>query len=94
MEAARELAQLLEGERKLLPRPAEDRRRRVGIAPELGLGEPEGERERDEALLGAVVEVPLEPPPLGVGRVDEARRGAAAAPPRPALSRRDVHRGR
>ena len=89
MEAARKLAELLERERKLFPRPAEDLRRRLGIDPEPGLGEPEGERERDEALLGAVVEVPLEPPPLGVGRVDEAR----ARPAQlflVALSRRDV----
>jgi len=73
MEAARQLAELLKGERELLARTAEDRRGSVRIDPELRLGEPEGERERDEALLGAVVEVPFEPPPLGVGRVDEPR---------------------
>ena len=41
------------------------------------LREPEGERERDEPLLRAVVEVPLEPPPLGVARLDEPHARAA-----------------
>ena len=43
---------------------------RVG---ELRLGEPERERQRDEPLLRAVVQVALEPPPLRVGRLDETR---------------------
>ena len=37
-------------------------------APRPSLGAPQLERERDEALLGAVVEVALDAPPLRVGR--------------------------
>ena len=49
------------------------RRRRV-----LG-GEPQVDRQRGQPLLGAVVEVAHDPPPLGVGRLDEAgARGAQA----------------
>ena len=36
-------------------------------------GHAEPERDRDEALLRAVVEVALEPPPLGVADLDEPR---------------------
>ena len=51
------------------------RGRRVG--GQLRLGEAKAESERDEALLCAVVEVPLEPPPLSVAGLDDAcaRRG-------------------
>ena len=52
---------------------ASSSRRRRGSPGSLRLGEPKAERERDEALLGAVVEVPLEPPPLGVAGLDDAR---------------------
>ena len=37
------------------------------------LGHAQVQGEGDEALLGAVVEVALESPPLGVGGVDDAR---------------------
>ena len=77
MDAARERAQLVERADDL----------GVGLGEELvdcgaAVGEPaagELEREPDpeQALLGAVVEVALEPPPLGVAGLDDARaRGA------------------
>ena len=38
---------------------------------------PQRERERDEPLLSAVVEIPLEPPTFGVLRFDEPLPGGA-----------------
>ena len=73
MQAAGQLAQLLQRELQLLRRPGEQLLRRVGIGAELGLRQAQRERERDEPLLGAVVQVPLEPAALGVGGLDEAR---------------------
>ena len=71
VEATRKLAQFLERERELLPRAGEDARGRLGLRTKLRLGEPERERQRDEPLLGTVVEIPLESPPLCVGSLDE-----------------------
>ena len=73
MDAARELAQLLEREGELLARAGEDlgRRRRVGV--ELRLREAQRERERDEPLLRAVVEVALELPARVVAGRDDPR---------------------
>ncbi len=45
----------------------------VGAALERALHEAQLQGERDEALLGAVVEVALQPPALGVARFDDAR---------------------
>ena len=73
MEAAGELAQLLERERQLGGGRAEAARRRLRVAAEPRLREPERERERDEPLLRAVVEVPLEAPPLGGLGLDDPR---------------------
>jgi hypothetical protein len=36
----------------------------------LGAGHAQPHRERDQPLLSAVVQIPLQPPPLGVGGVD------------------------
>ena len=44
-----------------------------GRAAELRAQQSQREREHDEPLLGAVVEVALEPPPLGVAGLDDAR---------------------
>ena len=77
MDAARELAQLRERVRELLAGGAEDLVGAVGVVPKPRLREPERERERDEPLLRAVVQVPLEPPALVVAGFDDARaRGA------------------
>jgi len=73
MDTARQLAQLRERVPELVARRVEQPggRRRVGV--DLGAGEPELQRQRDEALLGAVVQVALDSPP---GRV--ARRAACS----------------
>ena len=42
-------------------------------------GQSQLDGERGQPLLGAVVEVALEPPPLGVGGLDQARAGRARA---------------
>ena len=46
---------------------------RRSVGRELRLGEAERHRDRDEPLLRAVVQVALDPPPLRLGRLDEAR---------------------
>ena len=60
MDATRELAQLLECLCELLARSVEQRAGLVGLFAELRLDEPEVDGERDEPLLCAVVQVPLE----------------------------------
>ena len=65
MDAARELAQLADRELELVDGVGEhlvELGRHVGPEPLLGCAELE--RERDEPLLGAVVDVPLDPSPL------------------------------
>ena len=72
MDAARQLAQLLDRELGLLAGLGDQLGRARRIALELRLGEPEREGHGDETLLGAVVEIALDPPALGVGGVDDA----------------------
>ena len=68
MDSAGELAQLGDRLLDLVLRA----RKHVRARPRRpGCREPERERERDEPLLGAVVEVALDSPPLGVGRGDD-----------------------
>ena len=43
----------------------------IGIGVSLEPGEPQREREGDQALLGAVVQVALQPPPFGVPLLDD-----------------------
>ena len=78
MQARRELAQLLQRRRQLLLRRGEQARL-VGVGREVHGEEPELDRERDEPLLGAVVQVALEPPALGVAGADDARARPVAA---------------
>ena len=68
MDAARELAQLLQRVRQLLARARE-----VGVVRMPARRQPQHQRERDEPLLRAVVQVALQPPALGVARGDDAR---------------------
>src|SRR5262249_57254824 len=75
MEAARELAQLLERQVELARGAGENRLHRIRILLELRACESERQRQRHEPLLRAVVEVSLEPAPLLVSRLDEARAG-------------------
>ena len=77
MQAARELTELLERLGELLPRAPEDLDRSVDVGLEPGLREPQGEGKRREPLLGAVVEVALQPASRRVGGVDDPRPGGA-----------------
>ena len=60
MQAARELAQLAGRGGEVLDRLVEQLRRQLGVV-ELAPREPQRQGEADEVLLGAVVEVALEP---------------------------------
>ena len=78
MDAARQVAQLLQREVRLLARLAHQLGgSRVAVVGAL-LGHAQVQRERDEPLLRAVVQVALDPPPLGVRRGDDR---ASARPP-------------
>ena len=77
MDAARELAQLPDRVLRLLARLGEQPRGARGIRRELRLGEPERDGDGDHPLLGAVVQVALDPPALGVGRFEDALTGVA-----------------
>ena len=81
MDPAGELAKLLQTERELFAGLREQLRRSRRVGRQLRLGETKAESKRDEALLCAVVEVPLEPLPLGVAGLDDAcaRRGQLLA---------------
>ena len=77
MDPAGELTQLLEGLTQLLARAREQAARLLRRVLQARLRETQGERERDEALLGAVVEVALEPATRVVAGLHEPRaRGA------------------
>jgi hypothetical protein len=71
VDAAGQLAQLLDRELGLLARLRDQRRRALRIVVDARLGDAECHRHRDEPLLRAVVEVALDPPALGVGRGDD-----------------------
>ena len=75
MDAARQLAQLVERPGELGLRLDEQAEDVVGAALERALGEPQLQCERDEPLLGAVVQVALQPAALGVAGLDDARAG-------------------
>ena len=71
MEAARELPQLPERLGELVACARDHRLGRRRVAADVGLDQPELHGQRDQPLLSAVVQVALEPPPLGVaGRHD------------------------
>ena len=78
MDAVRQLAQLGDRPAQLGLGLVQARRElRILVGPELRPQEAKREREPDEALLRAVVEVALEPAALGVTRLDDAgARGA------------------
>ena len=71
VEAARELAQLAQRQRELVADRRHELLRRRVVA-DVALQEAQLQRDRDEPLLGAVVQVALEPPPLRVARRDDA----------------------
>ena len=75
MDAAHEVADLLERRLRLLVGVGEQAPALLGVGVDLLLRRAEAGGEGDEALLGAVVEVTLDAPALGLGAVD----GGAAA---------------
>ena len=77
MDAARELAELLERVRQLGARVSRISAAPAGPASSSRLREPQRQRQRDEPLLRAVVEVALQPPALGGLGLDDARARAA-----------------
>ena len=72
MEAAGELAQVLEPGVELAGRVLDQLAAGGDVLLQLHLRDPEQERRRDEPLLRAVVQVALEPPPLLVAGPDDA----------------------
>ena len=73
MKATCELAELLEREFQVLADAREHCLRSRRILAQGFLGDPQVDGEGDEALLGAVVEVALEPSALGHAGFDDAR---------------------
>ena len=72
MDSAGELTELLQTERELFAGLREELRRGRRVGRQLRLGETKAESKRDEALLCAIVQVPLEPLPLSVAGLDDA----------------------
>ena len=72
MDAAGELAQLVERSTQLRVGLGEELAGAVRLGAELRAGELQREPEREQPLLRAVVEVALEPPPLLVPGADDA----------------------
>src|SRR5215218_4051129 len=64
MDAARELTKLLERDAQLAARSGQKLLGCLWIRGQLSLGEAQGERQRDESLLRAIVEIAFQPPPL------------------------------
>ena len=75
MDAAREVAELLQRGARRLARLGQVLRRLLGILLQLLLGQAEVHAERDEPRLRAVVQVALDAPQLGLGRLDRAGAG-------------------
>ncbi|MEJ7721883.1 MAG: hypothetical protein WKF58_16290 [Ilumatobacteraceae bacterium] len=74
MDAAGEVAQLVDGFAEILHRLRQDRSdSRAGVAVQACLGQPQGQRDRDQALLRAVVQVALDAPALGIAGGDDPR---------------------
>ena len=77
VDAASELAQLVEGGAQLAVGLGEELGGAVRVGAELRAGELERQPEREQPLLGAVVEVALEPPSLLVAGADDPFAGGA-----------------
>jgi hypothetical protein len=71
MDPSCELAELLQRERELAARGLQDLGDGARVGPELRLREAKRERERDETLLGPVVEIPLQTAALFVSGGDD-----------------------
>ena len=73
MDAAGELAQLVQRCGELVARLGRELLALGRVAADRALGSTQLQRDGDEALLRAVVEVALEPPALGVAGLDDPR---------------------
>jgi hypothetical protein len=71
VDPAREFTELLECLVELIVGFGQKRFRRFGILSQVCLDDPQLDRERDEPLLRAVVQVSLQPSTLGVARLDD-----------------------
>ena len=72
MDPARELPQLLERLRELVAGARDQGLGRRGVATDVGADQPQLHGQGHQPLLRAIVQVALEPPPLGVARGDDA----------------------
>ena len=72
MDSARQVAQLLHRELGLLARVGDQRRGGERVRRQARLRHPERQRQRDQPLLRAVVQVTLDPAALGVTGGDDA----------------------
>ena len=90
MQAAGDLAQLLQARAELLQRLVEQAGGDVGLELELGARDAQLEGDADQVLLGAVVQVALEAAALLVARLDQPR--AAGDQVRARLRARDGQR--
>ena len=77
VDAVREVAELLHGFLEIEPDLVEHRLRLLGIGVGDLAREAHTDRERDEVLLRAVVQVAFDAAPLGVGRLHDAGAGRA-----------------
>ncbi len=71
VQAAGELAKLVERVFEVVASTRQHRLGRARVVVQRLLGHPQAERERHEALLCTVVQVPFESPPLGDARFDD-----------------------
>ena len=77
MDALRKVPQLVDREGDLGFRRLQDRGGPVGRLLGVFHSQSKAEGKRGQALLGSVMEIVLEPPPLGVGCLDEPGAGCA-----------------
>ena len=94
MDAARERAELLECAADLGVRLGEELVDGAVPVGDSAAGELEREPDPEQALLGAVVEVALEPPPLGVSGLDDGQRAQRVAVRDPCRARHAPRRAR
>jgi hypothetical protein len=73
MDALRQLAELRQRLGQLLRSDLEQLRRLLGAGADLLEGHPQADRKSHEPLLGAVVQIALEPAPFGVACLDDAK---------------------
>src|SRR5215211_7423596 len=80
MDAARELTKLLERDAQLAARSGQKLLGCLWIRGQLSLGEAQGERQRDESLLRAIVEIAFQPPRSSSPADTRRARDASSSP--------------